>query len=171
MIINKEKNNNSYHERSIAMAAFEAGLMISNSISRHRINEMDSLVTGLAFLCRPTERHFFFFSWLPNNTNLQPDIYFHCDAMGALSIKVLDFPPPVTFCCNCETWKWNGWRRLGNASMEDTWSNFRSVWSILRGNAIEIFWPGLCFISWTCHSIRNNCSIIYKNIYNFLFCF
>jgi len=58
---------------AFAVSAFEARLVISNSISREKLNSINSLLTSLAFLLSSCKRHpqslaftfltfFFFFS-------------------------------------------------------------------------------------------------------------
>lgn len=43
------------------MGAFEARFVIANSISRQKLHRIHSLLTGLAFLLGPNERHSFSF--------------------------------------------------------------------------------------------------------------
>jgi len=62
---------------AFAVVAFEARLMISNSISRELIHQIHSLVTDLALLLGPYKRHRFFTSLL---SLLFPDLqnpFFH----------------------------------------------------------------------------------------------
>lgn len=48
-------------EGAFAMGAFEARFVIANSISRQKLHRIHSLLTGLAFLLGPNERHSFSF--------------------------------------------------------------------------------------------------------------
>lgn len=50
--------NDSYRKLAITVTASKAVLMISNSISRHHLDEINCFVTDLAFLCCPCKRHF-----------------------------------------------------------------------------------------------------------------
>jgi len=53
------KSEETYHKSSFAVAAFEAGLMVSHPISWQQINKVNSLVTSLAFIKSSGERHDF----------------------------------------------------------------------------------------------------------------
>lgn len=54
-----EKLKTSYREAPVAMAAFEAGFVIRNTICRHSLSKMNSFATSLAFLYSAIEGHFF----------------------------------------------------------------------------------------------------------------
>lgn len=55
----KQIQNNTYHKSSFAMAAFEAGFMIRHSFKGQHVNNINSLITGLAFVKSSSECHSF----------------------------------------------------------------------------------------------------------------
>ena len=61
-----------YHKKSIAVTAFEAGLVINSTICRQSVDEMNSFIASLAFLLGPAERHFlsFVLFFVPSHSNL-----------------------------------------------------------------------------------------------------
>lgn len=52
-----ETMSDAYRESPVAMTAFEASLVVSDSISCQRLDEMNNLITGFAFLCGAAKRH------------------------------------------------------------------------------------------------------------------